>query len=107
MPNQCSTRHGKLGEILLEKGLIDEGQLRAALEHQKANSVMLGTSLVRLGFLNDGQVMAALSQQYGLAAVDLASLEVDPKAVKLITVEMALKHKPNARARPGTSLSPR
>jgi len=93
MPNQCSTRHGKLGEILLEKGLIDEGQLRAALEHQKANSVMLGTSLVRLGFLNDGQVMAALSQQYGLAAVDLASLEVDPKAVKLITVDMALKHK--------------
>jgi type IV pilus assembly protein PilB len=93
MPNQCSTRHGKLGEILLEKGLIDEGQLRAALEHQKANSVMLGTSLVRLGFLNDGQVMAALSQQYGLAAVDLASLEVDPKVVKLITLDMALKHK--------------
>jgi len=93
MPNQCSTRHGKLGEILLEKGLIDEGQLRAALEHQKANSVMLGTSLVKLGFLNDDQVMAALSQQYGLAAVDLASLEVDPKAVKLITVDMALKHK--------------
>ena len=93
MPNQCSMRHGKLGEILLEKGLIDEGQLRAALEHQKANSVMLGTSLVRLGFLNDGQVMAALSQQYGLAAVDLASLEVDSKAVKLITVDMALKHK--------------
>jgi type IV pilus assembly protein PilB len=93
MPNQCSTRHGKLGEILLEKGLIDEGQLRAALEHQKANGVMLGTSLVKLGFLNDGQVMAALSQQYGLAAVDLASLEVDPKVVKLITLDMALKHK--------------
>jgi type IV pilus assembly protein PilB len=104
MPNQCPTRHGRLGEILLEKGLIDEGQLRAALEHQKANSVMLGTSLVKLGFLDESQVMGALSQQHGLAAVDLAECEIDPNILRLVPVEMAMKHKVMPISRSGPVL---
>ncbi len=103
-PNQCPTRHGKLGEILLKKGLINDNQLRAALEHHQANGVMLGTSLVKLGFLNDDQVTGVLCEQYGLTAVNLARLEVDSEAVKLITLDMALQHKAMPICRLGSML---
>jgi len=43
----------KLGEILIDSGLIDKLQLEAALARQKTWGGKLGHSLVELGFIDE------------------------------------------------------
>ncbi len=96
---------GKLGEILLKENLITPEQLQQGLDYQKANGGRLGRALVRLGFVGDNDVTAVLSRQYGLPVANLAELEIDPDAVKLIPMETALKHQVLPVNRVGSSLT--
>ncbi|MFN0119599.1 MAG: type IV-A pilus assembly ATPase PilB, partial [Blastocatellia bacterium] len=52
----------------------------------------LGQNLVRLGLVTDEQITGVLSRQYGLPAVDLSRLELDPAVVRLIPRDVAQKH---------------
>ncbi len=87
-----SSRPERLGEILLEDNLITPEQLRKGLDHQIAHGGPLGRALVKMGFLSDEDLTMAVAQQYGLPAANLAELDVDPNAVKLIPMETALRH---------------
>ena len=102
---EAVVRVGKLGEILLQENLITPEQLQQGLDYQKANGGRLGAALVKLGFVGDDDVTAALSRQYGLPAANLAELEIDPDAVKLIPMETALKHQVLSVKRVGSSLT--
>ena len=71
-------RPERLGEILLRENLITPEQLRKGLEYQIAQGGRLGTALVKLGSISDDDLAILLAQQYGLPAVNLAELDVDP-----------------------------
>ena len=60
-----------LGEILLDEGLVTEGQLMAALDEQVARGQSLGRTLVEIGVLSEGQLVAALARQVGMEFIDL------------------------------------
>lgn len=62
----------RLGEILIDSGVIDAEQLDRGLLFQKQNNCLIGEALVRLGFTDENTVAAALSKQLG---VPLASEE--------------------------------
>lgn len=55
----------KLGEILVEKGILTEQQLIEALETQKRDRKLLGEIIVDLGFVTKEKLDATLSKQYG------------------------------------------
>ena len=57
---------GKLGDILIAQGVIDEEKLIAALSDQRAFGGKLGRTLVDLGYVSEDQLMRALSEQLGL-----------------------------------------
>src|ERR1700682_2262998 len=61
----------RLGEILLEKGLITSEDLEKALELQKERGDKIGKTLVDMGFVAMRDVLAALSQQLKLALVTI------------------------------------
>src|SRR5205085_11574217 len=82
----------KLGEILLREGLITQDQLKKALLEQKNTGMRLGYTLVKLGFVQETEITKMLARQYRMPAVDLARFEVDPKIVKMIPADIALKH---------------
>jgi type IV pilus assembly protein PilB len=58
--------HLKLGEILLQQGLINEEQLREAIQIQKKESGRIGEILIKLGFLTEEDIVAALGSQLNI-----------------------------------------
>jgi type IV pilus assembly protein PilB len=78
---------GKLGDILIAQGVIDEEKLIAALSDQRAFGGKLGRTLVDLGYVSEDQLMRALSEQLGLDTVDLDSIEVSDDALRCLPVD--------------------
>lgn len=84
----------RLGEMLLEAGVIDEPQLHAALGHQRKWGGKLGQALLDLKLATEPQIVAALSRKFGYNAVGVAGLPRTPQleaAMKLVPRELALR----------------
>lgn len=85
--------HLKLGEILVKKGLISEGQLKEALDHQKAEGGPLGEVLVKLGVVTEEQIVIALGEQLGIPYVTeekgLVEPAQDQELEKVVPEELA------------------
>jgi type IV pilus assembly protein PilB len=82
----------RIGDILVREGHISQEQLEKALEDARSNNTRVGFSLVKLGFLAEQDLALALARQFRLPAVDLERVKLDPKLLKLIPSEIALKH---------------
>src|SRR4051794_19437185 len=82
----------RIGDLLIQEGLITKEQLDMALKEQKQNGTRVGYNLVKLGFVPETELTKMLARQYKMPAVDLSKFEVDPKIAKLIPGEMALKN---------------
>ena len=74
----------QLGDILLEGGHVTADQLASAVEEQRRLGRSLGRVLVELGVLTEGQLVEALATQIGLKFVDLSDYPVDGSAVSRI-----------------------
>jgi type IV pilus assembly protein PilB len=74
----------KLGDILIQQGVIDEEKLIAALSDQRAFGGKLGRTLVDLGYVSEEQLVHALATQLGLETVDLGQAEIAPEALSVL-----------------------
>jgi len=81
--------NGQIGQILIERGLLTNDQLRIALVEQAKSRLPVGRLLIQLGFVSEESVRDALSQKLGLLPVELANLIVDPLALKMLPRELA------------------
>jgi type IV pilus assembly protein PilB len=77
----------KLGDILIQQGVIDEEKLIAALSDQRAFGGKLGRTLVDLGYVTEEQLVHALATQLGLETVDLEAVEIAPEALSALPVD--------------------
>jgi len=82
----------RLGEILIERGLIDTDQLNSALAHQRQWGMRLGTALVARGFVAEGMLTRVLSESLGFPMVDLSRVVIDPKALQLVSRRVCEQH---------------
>lgn len=82
----------RLGEILVERGLIDVDQLNAGLAHQRQWGVRLGAALVAKGFIAEGMLTQVLSESLGIPLVDLSRVLVERKAIQLVPRRLAEQH---------------
>ncbi len=78
----------KLGEILVESGLLDEMQLNSALGHQRQWGGRLGEVLVHGGFATEDEIAECLAAQLDLPRIDIYESGVDPAAARLLPVDM-------------------
>jgi hypothetical protein len=74
----------KLGEILLERGIIDQDQLNSALAYQRQWGHRLGVALVAKGFITEGMLVKVLGEVMGLPTMDLSRVTIDPEATRLV-----------------------
>ncbi|WP_428775068.1 GspE/PulE family protein, partial [Vibrio sp.] len=74
----------RLGDLLVEEGIITESQVEQALNAQKTTGLKLGASLIELGFLTEQQMLSFLSQQLAIPLIDLSRANVDIDAVQLL-----------------------
>jgi type IV pilus assembly protein PilB len=81
----------KLGECLIQAGLITEDDLQSALTEHKRTGERLGAVLVRLNLATERQIAKALAYQLGFPYLNLAENPPDPVIVTLIAKDVALK----------------
>ena len=82
----------RLGDFLLESGLLDEGELARSLTEQRSKRGKLGEVIVSLGLATEQDVAETLSQQLGIPTIDLKNTPVEPQAIELIQEKVARKH---------------
>jgi len=73
-------RYKRLGDILISEGIITEKQLEEAIALQAKEGGKLGEVLIRLGYVNDEQRVIALSKQLSIPYISLASGKLAPTA---------------------------
>ena len=79
----------RIGQILVDLGLIDEQQLETMLEEQSSRGELLGRVGVALGFYSEEQLGEALAEQWGTTFVSLYDREIAPEALAAISEPMA------------------
>jgi len=82
----------KLGEYLLEAGLVTEQQLKEGLRRQRQTHEPLGHILARTGIVTEADICRVLHQQLGLPLVDLESIAIDESVIALIREDLAKKY---------------
>jgi type II secretory ATPase GspE/PulE/Tfp pilus assembly ATPase PilB-like protein len=82
----------RLGELLVQQGLISLDQLRIALKEQQHANLPLGRLLVKLGFISEAILRDQLANTIGQTSLDLTNVVADPEALKLVSEEFAHRH---------------
>jgi type IV pilus assembly protein PilB len=95
----------KLGELLVHNKLINEDQLKKAIELQRKESGRLGSNLIKLGFLSEEELVSFLSKQYGVPAINLSDYVIDSSVTKFIPQEVSQKYQIIPVARVGATLT--
>ncbi len=82
----------RLGDILIQAGMITSDQVTVAIEAQKKTKERLGKSLIRLGFITEENLIKTLAHQLKLNYVNLKEEKIDSSLVKLIPEKVARRH---------------
>jgi hypothetical protein len=82
----------KLGEMLVEAGVLSEQGLRMALNEQKRWGGTLGRMLVEMKLLNEAELVRVLSKQLHLPTIDIDNIEIHPSVLELVPAELAEQH---------------
>ncbi len=82
----------RIGDLLIQVGLIDAMQLKSALAAQRQYGGRLGDLLVDMGFLDEMMLYRALAKQLGMKLVSIPELELSPDVLKSVPSALAMKH---------------
>ena len=95
----------RLGEMLVDAGLIDEVQLGRALDVQRMGGGRLGSILVRLRFITDRDFRDVLRRQLGVEIVEVPEAHILTPVVGLLPLEMMRRLEAIPVVRSGASLT--
>ena len=85
-PNMATGNAGQqLGDVLVLRGLVTHEQVQEALELQKQSGGRLGELLVQMGVLEERDLVGALAEFFGMPVADLRRYKPDPDALALIS----------------------
>ena len=79
----------RMGDILLDAGVITNEQLTEALAEQKASNKRLGQILIEKGFISEEKLMEVLAEQLGVEKVNLYNYNIDPNVATSIPTYLA------------------
>lgn len=82
----------RLGDCLMQKGMITEEQLQQALATQKENGTKLGETIVDLGFISENEMIDILTEQLGIEYVDLRKMKIPEEIGKLLNESFLRKN---------------
>lgn len=82
----------QLGELLIEKGIINQAQLDKALKVQKDKGGLIGQIFVMLGYVKEEEIAQVLTVQYGFPYLPLESYEISADVIKLIPENVAKQY---------------
>lgn len=82
----------QLGELLVERGVINQQQLDKALAVKDEKGGLIGEVLIELGFAKEEDIAQALTAQYGFPFLPLGNYDINSDAVKLVPERVARQY---------------
>lgn len=82
----------RLGDLLVNKGFIDQEQLMTALAEQKNKNMKIGEAVISLGYVTQDQINDLLCEQLDIEYVDLRKTDIDENSVHLVEEEIIRKY---------------
>jgi type IV pilus assembly protein PilB len=82
----------KIGEILVEWGIVSPAAIEEALQHAQGQELRIGEALIALGLADEEDVTKALAQQFGMEYIDLDRNVVVPTESEAIPMDLIRKH---------------
>jgi len=82
----------RLGELMIQQGLISQDQLRIALIEQEQNNIPLGRQLVRLGFVSENMVRDLVAHTIGQESIDLTTVVADVDAMSMVPEDFSRRY---------------
>lgn len=91
--NKQPTAPVRVGDLLVDRGMISPDQLSQALDyqHQSDGRKLLGNVLVELGFVSSEQVMEAVAESYGVPFAKIDATMIDPALSEQLPLEFCEK----------------
>ncbi|MDA0189971.1 MAG: GspE/PulE family protein [Proteobacteria bacterium] len=83
----------RLGDLLIQQGLLTDEQLRFALDEQKRSGRKLGRIVVESGFVTEEAISQALAKQLRIAFVDLKHFSPQPELIRLLPEAQARRYR--------------
>ncbi|RUO59826.1 Flp pilus assembly complex ATPase component TadA [Pseudidiomarina marina] len=83
----------RLGDLLVQDGMITESQLQQALADQKQNGRKLGVTLIDLGFIEEHDLLEFLARQLNIPLIELGDRKISQQVVNLIPEVQARRHR--------------
>lgn len=87
-----ATKRKRLGELLIDSGLISQEQLAEALEIQKQSGEKLGNIIVNQNYVSEPQIMEVLEFQLGIPFVDLNNTKIPSEVQRIIPYNLIRRH---------------
>ncbi|MDD3087788.1 MAG: hypothetical protein PHP89_04405 [Candidatus Omnitrophica bacterium] len=82
----------QLGELLVERGIINDQQLEKALSVQKDRGGLIGELLVELGFVKEEDIAQSLTAQYGFPYLPLGNYDINPEIINVVPGRVARQY---------------
>lgn len=82
----------KIGDLLIDAGIINEEQLNKALEIQSKSGERLGTILIENNYVTESQIMEVLEFQLGIPFIDLNVVTIPNEVQRLIPYQLIRRH---------------
>ena len=83
----------RLGDILVEKGIISQEELKLAVSEQQKTKEMFGQVLVRMGFVTEKKMLQVLAEQQGIQFVDPKEMNIAEKVIKSVPAKFVWHYK--------------
>lgn len=82
----------QLGELLIERGVINQQQLEKAIDSQKVKGGLIGEILVELGFAKEEDIAQSLTAQYGFPYLPLGNYDINPDIISVVPSRVARQY---------------
>ncbi len=82
----------KIGELLVEKGILEEEALQQCLTEQQKSGQKLGDILLGRKLITEDQLVEVMAQRLKMPKITLESLIIDPHVIKSLPVELARRY---------------
>lgn len=82
----------RIGDLLVESGLISEEQLKNALREQKELNMRLGDVLITRNYITEQQLIEVLEFQLGIPHIQLYRQKIETKIINIIPQRLAEQH---------------
>ncbi|MCZ6817828.1 MAG: ATPase, T2SS/T4P/T4SS family, partial [Planctomycetota bacterium] len=92
--NTSTTTRKHLGQVLLNRGIVNQDQIDRAIEEQRSrgHKQLLGELLIELGMATEDQVLEALAEAYNVPYAKLSPRLADARCIELLPRDFLEKH---------------